>query len=307
MADTALNEEEIVEFFDTEEELNLKIKALGDYILNSNFLVVYTGAGISTAAGISDFRGPDGVWTRKAKGLEPIQHAPKSKFKPTQTHMALVKLQQQGILKCLVSQNCDGLHLKSGISPDAICELHGNTNVEACSLCGKLYYRNFPVRKGRNKAKITERFCEKCNIPLRYTTVAFSQSMPDVCLDKAEVESKKADLSICLGTSMRVSPACTLPLKGKKTHAHHKLVIVNLQKTPYDDKCSLRIFARVDDVLKKLSEYLKLEIPEYVDLNLTSNQEFLDNFDKNYPFRTAGSTDRFTGEHIPKSKDITEE
>jgi len=66
MADTALNEEEIVEFFDTEEELNLKIKALGDYILNSNFLVVYTGAGISTAAGISDFRGPDGVWTRKS-------------------------------------------------------------------------------------------------------------------------------------------------------------------------------------------------------------------------------------------------
>jgi len=303
VADTALNEEEIIEYNDTEEELDAKIKILGDFVQQSTYMLVYTGAGISTAAGISDFRGPEGVWTRKAQGLDPVPSTPRSKVKPTLTHMALVQLQQLGYLKCLVSQNCDGLHLKSGIPPDRICELHGNTNVEACSLCGKLYYRSFGVRTNRNKAKITERFCDDCKIPLRYTTVAFSQSMPDMCLNKALVQSKKSDLSICLGTSMRVSPACELPLKGKKTHANHKLVIVNLQKTPYDDHCALRIYARVDIVMTKLFEYLKQDIPEYVDLNLTSNQQFKDNFHLNYPFRTAGSTDWFTGNHLPQSKE----
>jgi len=223
--------------------------------------------------------------------------------------MGLVKLQQLGILKCLVSQNCDGLHLKSGIPPDRICELHGNTNVEACSLCGRLYYRNFGVRDKSIKTRLTARFCEFCpdNMPLRYTTVAFSQSMPDLCLDKAEEESKKCDLSICLGTSMRVSPACDLPLLGKKRNKNHKLVIVNLQKTPSDDHCQLRIFARVDDVIKRLFKIINQEIPEYVDLNLIENKQFLDNFRANYPFRSAGSTDWFTGPHKPNSSKSEED
>jgi len=299
MADTALNDEEIKEFYDSEEELSVKIQKLGDFILNSSYMVIYTGAGISTAAGISDFRGPDGVWTRRARGLDAVNPSvPKTKAVPTLTHMAIVQLMELGKLKLLVSQNCDGLHLKSGISPDRICELHGNTNVEACSLCGKVYYRAFPVRKNRLKSRLTSRFCDDCdNMPLRYTTVAFSQSMPDLCLDKATVESAKADLAICMGTSMRVSPACELPLKGKKRNPNHKLVIINLQKTPYDDHCALRIFARVDEVLVRLFDYIKQKIPDYKDLNLTENPVWMKNFTENFPFRSAGSDDWFTGEH----------
>jgi len=224
--------------------------------------------------------------------------------------MALVKLQQLNLLKCLISQNCDGLHLKSGIPPDRICELHGNTNVEACSLCGRLYYRGIPVRKESNKARLTGRYCDFCpDVPLRYTTVAFSQSMPDICLDKATVESRKSDISICLGTSMRVSPACELPLLGRKRNKNHKLVIVNLQKTPYDDECSIRIFAKVDDVLIRLLNLLNEQIPEYQDLKLTESKPFLDNFQANYPFRSAGSTDWFSGDHKldPKKKQDDED
>jgi len=125
--------------------------------------------------------------------------------------------------------------------------------------------------------------------------------MPDICLDKAMVESSKSDVSICLGTSMRVSPACTLPLLGKKRNANHKLVIVNLQKTPYDDDCQLRIYARVDDVMSGLFKILNQQIPDHQELNLTENNEFLDNFIANYPFRTAGNTDWFTGPHKPET------
>jgi len=304
MADTALNDEEIQEFFDSEEELNHKVRRLAKYIQNCKYFVAYTGAGISTAAGISDFRGPDGVWTRKARGLDPVSPSvPKKKAVPTTTHMALVQLQRSGLLKFLISQNCDGLHLKSGISPDKICELHGNTNVEACSLCGRRYYRGFPVRTDRNKARLTGRDCIDCkDMPLRYTTVAFSQSMPDVCLEKATQESKKSDLSVCLGTSMRVSPACELPLMGRKENPQHKLVIINLQKTPYDNDCALRIYARVDEVLIKLFECLNQHIPPYQDLTLTEDKQFEENFYKNYPFRSAGCDDWFKGDHHQRER-----
>ncbi|CAF3942380.1 unnamed protein product, partial [Rotaria sordida] len=71
MAHTALDDEEIKEYFDTPDELDQKIKTLADFIRNAKYFIVYTGAGISTAAGINDFRGPTGVWTARAKGVAP--------------------------------------------------------------------------------------------------------------------------------------------------------------------------------------------------------------------------------------------
>jgi len=295
MADTALNDDEVEEFFDTEEELDQKINELAQDVTNSKHFVVYTGAGISTSAGISDFRGPDGVWTREAKGLS-AKIGNWTEAGPTLCHMALVQLYNIGKLKCLVSQNCDGLHIKSGIPPDRICELHGNTNVEACSKCGKVYYRGFPVRNEQNPECTTGRTCNNCTTPLRYTTVAFDQTMPDLCLKKAQRESELSDLSLCMGTSMRVAPACKLPLLGK-CNAGHKLVIINLQKTPYDDQCAIRIFARTDDVMRKLLEKLNLSIPSWKNLNLHENKEWMDLFINTYPFRSAGEKDWFDGAH----------
>ena len=209
------------------EELKRKIKALADYIRQAKHFVVYTGAGISTSAGINDFRGPNGVWTAKARGVAaPAQTVVNPE--PTLTHMAYVELMKRNYLKFLVSQNCDGLHLKSGIATDKIAELHGNSNCEACAKCGKIYYRKERVRGYEHRTWLTGYFCTvpDCNGRLRCTTVAFSQSMPDICLNRAMEESQRCDLSLCMGTSMRVAPACNLPSMnvGK---AWKKMVIVS--------------------------------------------------------------------------------
>ena len=182
--------------------------------------------GISTSAGISDFRGPTGVWTARARGNAPPPQTVRNP-EPTLTHMAYVELMRQGFLKFLVSQNCDGLHLKSGIPTNRIAELHGNSNCEGCAKCGQVYYRRGHVNQYEHKTWLTGNMCTipGCNGRLRCTTVAFTQSMPDVCLDRAVKKSKICDLSLCMGTSMRVSPACKLPCMNLK--GGQKMVIVS--------------------------------------------------------------------------------
>jgi NAD-dependent SIR2 family protein deacetylase len=142
--------------------------------------------------------------------------------------MAYVELMKNGYLKFLVSQNCDGLHLRSGIATDKIAELHGNSNCEACAKCGKVYYKQTHVHSYEHRTWLTGNWCTapNCNGRLRCTTVAFSQSMPDICLDRATKESKMCDLSLCMGTSMRVSPACELPAMNVKS-GKKKMVIVS--------------------------------------------------------------------------------
>lgn len=91
---------------------------LASLIRTSRHFIVYTGAGVSTSAGIPDFRGPEGAWTKRAQGKELVFDGNKTLTAvPTTTHMALVALQEKGWLKYVVSQNCDGLHRRSGILP----------------------------------------------------------------------------------------------------------------------------------------------------------------------------------------------
>lgn len=104
-------------------------------ILSSKHVVVHTGAGCSTASGIPDFRGPKGVWTLEKKGEKPNFDVSFSDAQPTKCHMALKALLDSGHIKYIVSQNIDGLHLRSGVQRKQIAELHGNMFVENCSKC----------------------------------------------------------------------------------------------------------------------------------------------------------------------------
>ena len=167
--DTALKtEEEKKEYFDTKEELKQKAQTLAGWILQSNHFVAFTGAGLSTAAGIPDYRSgantvlPTGAgcWEKaanidKARKAGTLKNEPAStatlrvgieKAKATKSHMALAELMNKGLLKHVISQNTDGLHRKSGIPSDKISELHGNTNLEVCKKCKKGYMRDFQVR-----------------------------------------------------------------------------------------------------------------------------------------------------------------
>ncbi|KAA8526625.1 hypothetical protein F0562_008172 [Nyssa sinensis] len=113
------------EIFDPPHVLQKKIEKLGLMIQKSKHLVVFTGAGISTSCGIPDFRGPKGVWTlqREGKGV-PEASLPFHRAMPSITHMALVELEKAGILKFVISQNVDSLHLRSGLPREKLAELH---------------------------------------------------------------------------------------------------------------------------------------------------------------------------------------
>lgn len=161
------------EFHDSLEHLHREADRIVSLLRNARHCIVFTGAGISTSAGIGDYRGKGGKWTemdREAvtsmvtESLAQAEHGretlskeeeaeeeaeeegvPYEKLRPTYTHEALVKLLEIGLVKHVISQNGDGLHGLSGIPPDNLSELHGNVFLEVCEKCDHRYYRPFYV------------------------------------------------------------------------------------------------------------------------------------------------------------------
>lgn len=282
MADTVdLNE--ITEYFDSAEVVHDSCARLARWIGRAKHFTVFTGAGISAAASIPDFRGPSGVWTRKAQGLPPPKSIRMEQAIPTYAHMALAHLQQHGELKFLVSQNVDGLHLRSGVPDDSLAELHGNVFKETCwnADCERArrgrYLRTFDVSErvhGSGKCKTckkrvphfchcTSRMCEHCGQNLRDSIIHFSENLPEDALAAAFDHAQRSDLCLVLGSSLRVTPACQVPETTKT--AGGRLVIVNLQKTPYDDQADLVIHARIDEVMQLVMRALGMheDVPPF--------------------------------------------
>jgi NAD-dependent SIR2 family protein deacetylase len=278
MASTALNDEETKEYFDKENVLTEKIVKLAKMIKASKHFIAFTGAGISTSAGIPDFRsGKDtvlktgaGVWTKRAAEKEGQKYKKGESIRnklqalPTKSHMALVKLEQEGMLKHLISQNSDGLHRRSGFPYGRLSEVHGNTNLEYCRKCGKQYLRDFTCRvMWKSASHLTGRKCTKgkCKGLLVDSIINFGQSLPDKPLNDGFENSKKADLCLVLGSSCTVTPAADMPSNvGEKGE---NLVMVNLQTTPIDRYACMRINAKIDDVMVPLMKELGLDIPEF--------------------------------------------
>ena len=245
-------------------------------------MAVFTGAGLSTACGIPDYRSGvntvvetgAGHWEKKAvidaakaKGVA-VKQVPKNEFnkrivdaEPSKTHMALVELCNQGILKNVISQNVDGLHLKSGIPSSKLVELHGNVYTEQCTKCQKKYIREERVQK--NADRLTGNICEdkKCGGPLKDSIINFGQGLVQEDIQKGFEIGQAADLMVIIGSSCRVQPATSMaacsPMMGGK------LVVINLQKTPLEPLAHMNIFAKIDTVFEGVMERLKLKIPEY--------------------------------------------
>ncbi|KAL4445407.1 hypothetical protein ABPG77_011232 [Micractinium sp. CCAP 211/92] len=262
------------ELFDSPEEVAAKVERLAQLVRRARRIVAFTGAGISTACGIPDFRGPAGIWTLQRAG-QPLPR-PKVSFthaKPSLTHQVLLALMRTGKLDYLVSQNVDGLHLRSGIPRERIAELHGNCFAERCHSCGTEYIRDFEVETVGFKR--TGRKCSRpgCGAALRDHILDWEDALPEDELELSEQHAKEADLAICLGTSLQITPACNLPLKATRTYKGcskqepGQLVIVNLQRTQHDNKATksggVVCHARCDEVMAALAAQLGLEIPPY--------------------------------------------
>lgn len=254
------------ELLESPSELKRKVNILTRWMKASNYVIAHTGAGVSTAAGIPDFRGPNGVWTLEAEGKQPHVNVTFDEAVPTFTHLALVTLEKNNILKYLVTQNVDGLHLRSGFPRDRMSELHGNMFVERCASCATEQVHMAAINSIGQKA--TGRFCEQvlkndrsCRGKLRDTVLDWEASLPEDELSRAEKQSSISDLSICLGSTLQIVPAGTLPLLTKKNGG--RVVIINLQQTKQDKHANLVIHARVDDVMRQLMLNLGLAVDAY--------------------------------------------
>jgi NAD-dependent deacetylase len=225
-------------------DLDQKIQTLSQWLYESKYPVVFTGAGISTESGLPDFRGPDGLWTRRDKGLPPRPAAVSwHDVEPNTGHLAILALQRLGKLKFLISQNVDNLHLKSGIKPELLAELHGNMTKFRCKRCGNLTSRS----EG-------SKYC-KCGGELVKSVVDFGEPLPEKALQLPFEHSRKSDLFIVVGSSLVVTPAADMPREALLSGA--KLVIINQGETPFDQMASLRFHEGIGDVLPKALKRLK--------------------------------------------------
>lgn len=226
------------------DDLDKRIQTLAQWMYESHHLVVFTGAGISTESGIPDFRGPDGVWTRRDRGLPPKpMDVPLELAEPNKGHRAIVELQRIGKLKFLISQNVDNLHLKSGIREELLAELHGNIAKLRCKKCGTTVERS----AGKNVCR--------CGGTLVRSVVDFGQPLPERDLALSFFHSRKSDLFIVAGSSLVVTPAADMPAEALRSGA--KLVIINRGETPFDPYAHLRFHENIGDVLPRAVKRLK--------------------------------------------------
>jgi len=225
-------------------DLGQQIETLANWMFEAKHLVVFTGAGISTESGISDFRGPDGLWTRRDKGLPPPKPVDWSKVEPNRNHYAIVDLQNMGRLGFLISQNVDNLHLKSGIKIDLIAELHGNIFKLRCCHC-ETKWDNFPDLEN----------CPNCGGNLVPSIVKFGDSLPRKEVEDAYWHSRRCDLFLVVGSSLAVYPAEDMPRVALRSGA--KLVIINQGETPFDSVCHLRFMDSIAEVIPASVSRLK--------------------------------------------------
>jgi len=226
------------------DDVNSRIQILAQWMYEAKHLVVFTGAGISTESGLPDFRGPDGMWTRRDKGLPPRpMDRPWESVQPNSGHYAIVELQNLGKLAFLISQNVDNLHIKSGIAVECLAELHGNMTKMRCQHCGETVDRD------------AQRTRCVCGGPLAPSVVDFGQSLPGKDLRLAFEHSRRSDLFVVVGSSLVVTPAADMPREALRSGA--KLVIINQGETPLDSFAHLRFREVIGDVLPRSVRRLK--------------------------------------------------
>jgi NAD-dependent deacetylase len=234
----------------------------------SHEVTAFTGAGISTESGISDFRSPGGVWeryrivpyqefiTRKEARVEywRMKHELFQEVKnaePNKAHTALAELERTGKLKCLITQNIDGLHQDAGSS--VVIELHGTNRKAVCLSCGKFW----PIEEidQRLEKQGFEPLCDECQGFIKPATISFGQAMPEQEMIEAFKYTVQCDLFLMIGSSLRVEPAASLPREAYNAGA--KLIYINRTPTPSDHLASIIFRESAGEVLSTVVEKLR--------------------------------------------------
>ncbi|KAF7636599.1 Deacetylase sirtuin-type domain-containing protein [Meloidogyne graminicola] len=261
------------EKIDSNRILTNKCSSLVKMLSESKCCVVLTGAGISTAAGIPDFRGPNGVWTLERQKRQISGGISFDQATPTYSHFALTELGKRGIIKFLITQNVDGLHGLSGFPVEKMAELHGNIFVEKCERCKRKYFQNSPIPSVGLKP--TGRYCEnlKCKGTLRDTALDWEDKLPEPDYRISQEFVRKADLFLCLGTTLQIKPVGDMPLICKRNGG--KFVTINLQKTQHERKADLIINAKLDDVFHRVCNSLGVQLENVEENKQLNNTNFL--------------------------------
>ena len=249
--------------------LERHIETIARWIVESEHVVAFTGAGISTDSGIPDFRGPEGAWTRRDAGLPaPRWRVPPGRVEPNASHLSLVELQRLGKLDFLVTQNTDDLHRRSGIRPELLAELHGNGRLLRCLGCDRLHDRR---EVGWDAQRWGPGYrtqwplpgqppCVACGGRLVSSVVNFGDPLPQKELALADRHAGRCDLMLVLGSSLVVEPAASLV--GLALGSGARVVLVNRGKTPYDRAVTLRAWAGIGEVIPSAVERAKRALEE---------------------------------------------
>ena len=246
------------------------IETIARWIVESDHVVAFTGAGISTDSGIPDFRGPDGAWTRRDAGLPPPRwRVPPGQVEPNASHMSLVELQQLGKLRFLITQNTDNLHRRSGIDRDILAELHGNGQLMRCLGCDRMHGRQevgwdtagWGPGYRTQKPMPGQPACPDCGGRLISSVVNFGDPMPHKEMMLAERHARRCDLMLALGSSLLVTPAAALV--GLALGFGARVVLVNRGRTPYDEAVTLRVWRGIGEVIPPAVERAKRMLGEY--------------------------------------------
>lgn len=239
-----------------------EITILAAWWKEASYRVVFTGAGMSTESGLPDFRSSHGLW----KNINPIKLASVAALynnteafydfyrmrlvklkdaKPNEGHDILAKLQKNRLLNAIITQNVDGLHQESGAA--RVLELHGNLRNASCYKCGKKY-------KSEMIDNIKIPVCQ-CGGYIKPGVILFGEALPQEAFRQAEMETKRCNLFVVIGSSLEVSPANQFPLLAKDMGA--KLVIINRDATIMDDRADMVIRGNSGEVLKELYFYIE--------------------------------------------------
>ena len=231
---------------------------LREMLRASDNIVFFGGAGVSTESGIPDFRSEKGIYqTVNQYGCPPEQILSHTFFmehtdifydfyrstmlypdaEPNEAHKALARLEAEGRLKAVVTQNIDGLHQQAGSR--RVYELHGSVHRNRCMKCGKAFSLEHILKtKGVPK-------CDACGGTIKPDVVLYEESLDERTIIGSISAIQKADLLIIGGTSLNVYPAAGFI----QYYRGSKLVLINKSATPYDSRADLLIHDSIGDVL----------------------------------------------------------